>query len=37
VSPAETLPHLTAMMAAEAHNAADPMLGWCDSIARTGA
>lgn len=28
---AEALPHLTAMMAAEAHAAADPTLGWCDS------
>jgi AcrR family transcriptional regulator len=28
---AEALPHLSAMMAAEAHAAADPMLGWCDS------
>ena len=28
---AETLPHLTAMMAAEAHDAADPSLGWCDT------
>ncbi|MEU8611370.1 TetR/AcrR family transcriptional regulator C-terminal domain-containing protein [Actinoplanes sp. NPDC048791] len=28
---AEALPHLSAMMAAEAHDAADPMLGWCDS------
>jgi len=28
---AEALPHLTAMMAAEAHDAADPTLGWCDS------
>jgi AcrR family transcriptional regulator len=27
---AETLPHLTAMMAAEIHDAADPTLGWCD-------
>lgn len=26
----ETLPHLTAMMAAEIHDAADPTLGWCD-------
>jgi AcrR family transcriptional regulator len=28
---AETLPHLTAMMAAEAHDVTDPTLGWCDS------
>jgi AcrR family transcriptional regulator len=28
---AEALPHLTAMMAAEAHDVADPTLGWCDS------
>ncbi|QOC89733.1 TetR/AcrR family transcriptional regulator C-terminal domain-containing protein [Micromonospora craniellae] len=28
---AEKLPHLTAMMAAEAHDADDPTLGWCDS------
>lgn len=28
---AEALPHLTAMMAAEAHDTADPTLGWCDS------
>jgi AcrR family transcriptional regulator len=28
---AETMPHLTAMMAAEIHNATDPTLGWCDS------
>ena len=28
---AEALPHLTAMMTAEAHDAADPTLGWCDS------
>jgi AcrR family transcriptional regulator len=28
---AAALPHLTAMMAAEAHDAADPTLGWCDS------
>jgi AcrR family transcriptional regulator len=28
---AEALPHLTAMMAAEAHATADPSLGWCDS------
>ena len=28
---ATALPHLTAMMAAEAHDAADPALGWCDS------
>jgi AcrR family transcriptional regulator len=28
---AEALPHLSAMMEAEAHDAADPTLGWCDS------
>ncbi|TDB74286.1 hypothetical protein E1165_15045 [Micromonospora sp. KC723] len=28
---AQALPHLTAMMVAEAHDAADPTLGWCDS------
>jgi AcrR family transcriptional regulator len=28
---AEALPSLTAMMAAEAHAATDPTLGWCDS------
>lgn len=28
---AERLPHLTAMVAAEAHDATDPTLGWCDS------
>ncbi|MDR7277554.1 TetR/AcrR family transcriptional regulator [Catenuloplanes atrovinosus] len=28
---AERLPHLTAMVAAELHDAADPVLGWCDS------
>lgn len=28
---AESLPHLTAMMAAELHDLADPTLGWCDS------
>ncbi|GIJ29543.1 TetR family transcriptional regulator [Micromonospora qiuiae] len=28
---AEALPHLTAMVAAEAHAAEDPTLGWCDS------
>lgn len=28
---AEALPHLTAMMAAETHDVADPTLGWCDS------
>lgn len=28
---AERLPHLTAMVAAEVHDAADPTLGWCDS------
>lgn len=27
---AEALPHLTAMVAAEAHDLADPTLGWCD-------
>ncbi|MDP9792659.1 AcrR family transcriptional regulator [Catenuloplanes nepalensis] len=27
---AAALPHLTAMVAAEAHDAADPVLGWCD-------
>ncbi|MEV6813423.1 TetR/AcrR family transcriptional regulator C-terminal domain-containing protein [Micromonospora sp. NPDC051296] len=27
---AEALPQLTAMVAAEAHDAADPTLGWCD-------
>lgn len=27
---AEALPNLTAMMAAEAHDVADPTLGWCD-------
>ncbi|MFD0516866.1 hypothetical protein [Paractinoplanes durhamensis] len=25
------MPHLTAMMAAELHDAADPTLGWCDT------
>lgn len=30
---AETFPHLTAMMAAEAHDAGDNVLGWCDSDA----
>jgi len=28
---AEAMPHLTAMVAAEVHDAADPTLGWCDS------
>ena len=28
---AEALPHLTAMVAAEVHDATDPTLGWCDS------
>jgi hypothetical protein len=28
---AAALPHLTAMMTAEIHDAADPTLGWCDS------
>lgn len=28
---AEALPHLTAMVATEIHDAADPTLGWCDS------
>jgi AcrR family transcriptional regulator len=28
---AESLPHLTAMVAAELHAVDDPMLGWCDS------
>lgn len=28
---AAALPHLTALAAAEAHDAADPTLGWCDS------
>ncbi|MEV0565279.1 TetR/AcrR family transcriptional regulator C-terminal domain-containing protein [Dactylosporangium sp. NPDC050588] len=28
---AATVPHLTAMVAAEVHAAADPTLGWCDS------
>ncbi|MCU7727076.1 TetR/AcrR family transcriptional regulator C-terminal domain-containing protein [Actinoplanes sp. KI2] len=28
---AETVPHLTAMVAAEIHAAGDPTLGWCDS------
>jgi AcrR family transcriptional regulator len=28
---ADALPHLTAMVATEAHDAADPTLGWCDS------
>jgi AcrR family transcriptional regulator len=30
---AEALPHLVAMAAAELHDAADPMLGWCDGQA----
>jgi AcrR family transcriptional regulator len=28
---ARTMPHMAAMVAAELHDAADPMLGWCDS------
>ena len=28
---AEALPHMTSMMTAEAHDVADPTLGWCDS------
>jgi AcrR family transcriptional regulator len=28
---AEALPHLTAMVTAEVHDAEDPTLGWCDS------
>jgi AcrR family transcriptional regulator len=28
---AETMPHLTAMLASEIHAADDPTLGWCDS------
>ncbi|GAA4734956.1 TetR/AcrR family transcriptional regulator C-terminal domain-containing protein [Isoptericola chiayiensis] len=28
---ARTLPHITAMVAAELHDPADPTLGWCDS------
>ncbi|MEJ2578923.1 MAG: TetR/AcrR family transcriptional regulator [Kineosporiaceae bacterium] len=28
---ASALPHLTAMVAAEVHDATDPTLGWCDS------
>lgn len=28
---ADALPHLTAMVASEVHDAADPTLGWCDS------
>jgi AcrR family transcriptional regulator len=28
---AEAMPHLTAMVAAEVHDATDPTLGWCDS------
>lgn len=28
---ADALPHLTAMVAAELHDAGDPTLGWCDS------
>ncbi|MBE1492749.1 TetR family transcriptional regulator [Plantactinospora soyae] len=31
VAMAEALPSLTAMVTAEAHDAADPTLGWCDS------
>ncbi|GAB7046913.1 hypothetical protein JCM9534A_20390 [Catenuloplanes indicus JCM 9534] len=27
---AATLPHLTAMVTAESHDVADPVLGWCD-------
>lgn len=30
---AEMVPHLTAMMAAEVHDAGDDVLGWCDSDA----
>ena len=30
---AEALPHLTAMVASEVHDAGDPTLGWCDSQA----
>lgn len=30
---ADALPHLTAMVAAEMHDADDPTLGWCDSQA----
>lgn len=30
---AETLPHITAMMASEIHDNDDPTLGWCDSQA----
>jgi AcrR family transcriptional regulator len=28
---AEVVPHLTAMVASEVHDATDPTLGWCDS------
>jgi Tetracyclin repressor-like, C-terminal domain len=28
---ADALPHMTSMMTAEAHDVADPTLGWCDS------
>jgi hypothetical protein len=28
---AQAMPHMTAMMAAEMHDATDPTLGWCDS------
>jgi AcrR family transcriptional regulator len=28
---AEALPHLSAMVASEVHDASDPVLGWCDS------
>jgi hypothetical protein len=28
---AEQLPHLTALVAAEMHDAGDDVLGWCDS------
>ncbi|MEG3616745.1 TetR/AcrR family transcriptional regulator [Isoptericola haloaureus] len=28
---AQTVPHITAMVAAELHDPADPTLGWCDS------
>jgi hypothetical protein len=28
---AEVLPHLSAMVASEVHDASDPVLGWCDS------
>jgi hypothetical protein len=30
---ADALPHLTAMVAAEIHDATDPTLGWCDGQA----